>query len=228
MGTQPLFGQSTVNRSPLSDEQITQISFKPPSYDRKPKKTSGAGSRQDNDCSPTDAPSFMPLVPADGEGLTVAAYPTFWVYLPKTSAKQVILSIKEEGIQHHSQTSFSIEGMSGIIGFQTSESSPPLAEGKTYQWTVVLVCGAKVYPNDLAVVAWVRRINLPPSLPTTLLQQAVWYGEQGIWYDLLSAIAQAKSAQSDQPKIASIWSNFLASVGFEAIATQPLTLNPNQ
>jgi hypothetical protein len=99
--------------------------------------------------------------------------------------------------------------------------------GKNYQWAVLLVCGEKLGPNDPAVSSWVRRIDIPANLknqsfPQTVLQKASWYGEQGIWYDMLFAIAQAKDSQPDKPNIKSIWSDLMTSTGFEAIATRPI------
>jgi hypothetical protein len=165
----------------------------------------------------------MPLVPTTNTGLTVAERPTFWVYLPKTSAKQVVLSIREEGTKHHSQTFFPITGASGIISLQPSENSPPLEAGKTYQWAVVLICGERPSPNDPAIASWVRRVAPPqPTNQGTALAQAAWYGERGIWYDALDSLAEARRTQSHNQALTGIWTEFLNSAGLEAISTQPL------
>jgi hypothetical protein len=234
VGAKPLIAQFVVNHSRLSDEQITQVSFKPPANDRNPPKTVGAGSRQENQCTSSQdpsSPSLLPIAPINTYGLTVAAHPTFFVYIPKTSAKSVILSIKDENLRYHSQAIFSITGSEGIVGFKPAQSTPPLEVGKNYQWAVVLLCGEKIGPNDPAVSSWVRRIDIPAniknqSLPQTVLQKASWYGEQGIWYDMLFSIAQAQYSQPDKPKIKTIWSDLMTSTGFEAIATQPVSFQP--
>ncbi|WP_013324737.1 DUF928 domain-containing protein [Gloeothece verrucosa] len=217
---------------------ITQVSFTPPPKEGKPDKTTGAGSRQDGQC-PQDLTQFTTpdtsssklslaaLVPNSNYGLTGAERPTFLVYLPKTSAKQIVLSIKEEGIKHYSQTFLPITQSAGIIKIKPSDDTPPLQVNKNYQWAVVLVCGERPGPNDPMIASWVRRVDLPNSTSQQLaektpLMQAAWYGNQGIWYDSLVALAQARQVQSHQYSMTQIWANFLTSVGLESFSNEKL------
>ncbi|MBH8567013.1 DUF928 domain-containing protein [Nostoc sp. CENA67] len=235
IGTQPTIAQSTANiPTPTNRSKPQQIIFKPPPNDGKPKTTSSAGSRRDWQC-PQDATSTTPanqtpimaLVPADSNyGLTIAEHPTFLVYLPQTSAKQVVLSLMTEDNQLHSQTFIPIQGEPGIISIKSADSSPPLEVGKNYQWVLVLVCGEKPSPNDPVISSWVRRVALPhpQNHQKTALEQVDAYSEAGIWYDAAITLAQIKNTQPNNQAIADIWTNFLKSVGLEAIATQPLRL----
>lgn len=236
--TEPIIAQSTSNSSANIDDLNTQVYFKPPPDDRKPDKTSGAGSRQDEQCpqdlTPVTAadtlsnkPSLMALVPTTNYGLTLAERPTFLVYLPKTSAKQVVLSITEEGTQHHSQTLLPITETPSVISVKPSDNSPPLKVGKNYQWALVLVCGERPGPNDPAIASWVKRVAPLQSQSSkldlkTVLEQAKWYGEQGIWYDAVTALAQARQSQFENNTMTGIWADFLKSAGLGAIATEPL------
>lgn len=228
IGSKPVVAQTPTKSPARSETTISRISFKPPSNDKQPDRTAGAGARggqcpQDAIVSTVSTPPLMALVPETNAGLTLAQRPTFWVYLPKTSAKQVVLSIKEEGTQHHSQTFFSIEGKSGIISLKPSEDSPPLEVGKTYQWAMVLICGERPNPNDPALVSWVRRVA--SSQPTDVeppLVQAAWYGERGIWYDALDFLAEARRTESNNKALTDIWTEFLNSAGLAAIAREPL------
>ncbi len=226
IGSQSTIAQSVSNSSTRLDEVITQVSFKPPADDQKPDRTAGAGSRQDWRCPQdstletiADTP-LTALVPANNYGLTLAERPTFMVYLPKTSAKQVVLSIRENGTQHHSQTTFPITATPGIVSLQ---SATPLAVGKNYQWAMVLVCGQRPGPNDPAVAAFVRRVAPPASMngevkPKTALAQAVWSGEHGIWYDTLASLAEARQREPNKKALEFIWVDFLDSAGLNAIA----------
>lgn len=101
LGAESAIAQSTGNSSASTDDSTTQVLFKPPPDDKKPDSTTGAGSRRDWQCpqdstshTTTDTlsnnPSLMALVPTTNYGLTLAERQTFWVYLPKTSAKQVV------------------------------------------------------------------------------------------------------------------------------------------
>ena len=55
-----------------------------------------------------DRPKLTALAPQRNHGLTVAERPTFWVYLPQTTAKKAILSIKAEGSNPHWQQSIDL------------------------------------------------------------------------------------------------------------------------
>jgi len=230
--TIPTLAQTTNNSSSTSNRTLTRVLFQPPPEDKKPEQTRGAGSRHEgqcmNDATLTNLANFssnqtamIPLVPRSDFGLTLAARPKFWIYLPETSAEQVVLSIREEGINHHSQTFIPITGNSGIISLQLSPNAPPLEVGKAYQWAVVLVCGERPGPNDPAIASWVRRVALSePTNQRSALEQAAWYGEQGIWYDALAALAEARQSQPNHQELTEIWTDFLESGGVESPATQ--------
>lgn len=210
---------------------ITEVLFKP-SDTGPPPDTRGAGSRSDRLC-PQDAPTHLDslgapplaltaLVPDNHEGLTWAERPTIWIYLPETSARQMVLSLRAEGSQPHSQQFLPIAG-SGIVGIPLDESAPPLEVGQSYQWAVVLVCGDRPSPNDPAVTAWVRRVAPSGEPPQDALERAVWYGERGVWYDTLTAVVEVRRLQTT-PAFTDIWINFLTqpSVELGAIANEPV------
>jgi hypothetical protein len=220
--------KATEARNPIS-----QVLFKP-SGGGKPPTTRGAGSRNDRLC-PQDAARnpdhlaarpqpLMALVPPEQFGLTWAEHPTVWVYLPKTSARQMALSVRAER-QPFAQRFLPITGEPGIVGISLPENLPPLEVGKSYQWAVVLVCGDRPSPNDPFVTAWVQRV-LPTQETRSrdLLKQAQIFGQQGIWYDALTTLAAVVRSQSNNSALTEIWTDFLGqpSVGLEAIAKEPL------
>ena len=51
------------------------------------------------------------------------------------------------------------------------------------------------------------------------LEQARLYGERGIWFDTLTALAEFRQSQ---PHGLATWAEFLDSAGLTAIATEPL------
>lgn len=211
----------------------TRVIFRPPLSNKRPDRTTGAGTRDSRRCqksTPATAGNNLPLmalVPLkQSGGLTLAERPTFWVYVPENSAKQVVLNIQEQeetlqgkqiktSLKTHSQTFFTINGASGLMSLTPSETSLPLKIGKTYKWAMVLVC-AKVHPDNPVVTAWVQRVA-PPGSPKqgTTLEQASWYGEQGLWYDALTTLAQTKSMSN--PDLSQVWDDFLNSGGLEPI-----------
>lgn len=230
--TSTAVAQLASNHQDISDRIPIKILFKPPPEDKQPDQTTDAGSRG-NSCLQDVLPNslenslsnqapLISIVPKTHFGLTTSKHPIISLYLPETSARKVILSIKEEGKIHHSQTFFPISGKSGIVSFQLRDESPALEIGKTYQWSVVLICGDKPSPNDPAIASWIRRIALPETVKGTVLEQASWYAEQGIWYDALGSLIQARRSQPKNQELINIWGEFLDSQGLKVISTEPL------
>ena len=228
LGTAPTIAQSSANLSSKTDRILTRVLFKPPQNDKKPGQTRAAGSRNNGKClqdttsanltnSSSTQGNLMPIVPTANLGLTIAERPTFWIYLPENSATQIVLSIREEGTKHHYQIFVPITNETGIISIKPADDSPPLEVGKTYQWAVVLVCGKKPHPNDPAITSWVRRITPSETINhESTLEQAAWYGEQGIWYDALHSLIQARRSQPNNPELMAIWTEFLKSGGINS------------
>lgn len=220
--------QSQTHPTNKAQNPTTQILFKPSGGP--PPTTRGAGSRNDRQCA-QDTPSngkppLTALVPSGQMGLTWTERPTVWVYLPETSARQIVLSLKE-GSRPHSQRFIPIASTPGVVGIPLTENAPPLEVGKSYQWVVVLVCGDRPNPNDPVITAAIQRVT--PAKPFTspsATEQAAWYGQHGVWYDALTALAEARRSQPNNPALAKLWADFLAqsSVGLGTIAAEPLRL----
>ena len=232
--TPPAFAQSTAIPSARFGEKLSEVFFKPPSDDKKPEHTAEAGSRHPIPCiqnsnsttlinSLPSQNALMPLIPRTNLGLTISEKPKLWIYVPETSARQLVFSIREEGRVHHSKTLVPITGASGIISLQPNHDSLPLKIGTNYKLSVVLVCGEKPGPNDPARDVWVRRVEAPaPIIQGSALEKAAWYGKQGIWYDTLYFLIKAKNSQFQNPDLISIWTNFLESEGLKAITTESI------
>ena len=215
----------------------TTILFQPPPESEQPESTESAASRQNGQCfqdlldsqqqdSLKDSSKLIPIVPNGNFALTVSDRPNFWVYLPPTSAKQAILSIKEEGANPHWQQSVSLTGKTGIIGIPLSDDAPALEVGKNYQWAVILVCGNRPNPNDPVVASWIKRVHESQISQrrsvnyATELEKAADYAKRGIWYDALDILAAAKNSSVNNWQ--DIWVKYLQSGGLENIANAPI------
>ncbi len=225
------FPAKTIARGRVSTPRVL---FKPPAGDRRPDRTVGAGSRgqqcpQDLASAPAPGglsrqPPLMALVPPSNVvGWTVAERPTFWVYLPQTSARQVVLSLQKEDASYHSQRIFPVPSTAGIFSLQPPADAPPLKIGEIYQWAVVLVCGERPGPNDPAIAAWVRRVAPSSSIGQgTALDQASWNGQQGLWYDMLTVLGQELRSKPANSDLTGTWADVLKSEGLEIISLEPL------
>ncbi|MGK7950469.1 MAG: DUF928 domain-containing protein [Xenococcaceae cyanobacterium] len=219
-------------------EVNTVVLFQPPPQEEQPESTEGAASRQNQLCPQDRAISqqqkssdnrlnLTAVVPDSNYGLTVANRPSFWVYLPKTSAQKAILSIKEEGIKSHWQQPVNLTGEGGITRIKLSKNAPALEIGKNYQWAVILVCGNRPNPNDPVVAAWIKRIDRSTitryiSPLSTELEKAAIYARKGIWYNALDILSQAQKPSLNNWQ--DIWVQYLQSGGLEELADEPIII----
>ena len=221
-----MFG-SLLADTALAEVQTT-VQFQPPPGEEQPKDTEGAASRQSSKCisslpaSPSnDSLNLMAVVPQRNYGLTTSQRPNLWIYLPQTTAKQAILSIKEEGNTPHWQQSVNLTGEAGVTGIKISDDAPILEVGKNYQWAIILVCGDRPNPNDPVVTSWIERVAAKTSQSSAPpLEKASSYAQQGIWYDALDILMAEKSSLDNWH---SLWNGYLKSAGLDTIANQPVT-----
>lgn len=224
-------------RSQVVTSGITPVvNFEPPDDQTTADDSRGGASRPTAvKCSQDQAanPSMMPLLPASNQGLTVAEHPTFFVYIPQTSALQAHFTLKDENNRGVYQTLFPITKTGGIVSISLPQKQPSLEVGKTYRWSVALICQSP--QTDIPVVSGqVRRVNLDSAraIPSStnsnqlenkqLLEQAALYGKAGIWYDTVTLLAKLRKAQPNDNALTANWVKLFDSVGLNAIANQPL------
>lgn len=214
--------------------QVAQVTFEPPG-DGRPDNTAGGASRDGGTCF-QDAEGAQsqqqvsvgvtPLMPVTSQGLTVAERPTFFVYVPRTSAKQAFFSLRDKNEEYYYQTTLPLANTPGIVSVQLPADAPALQIGKTYQWSFVTICGKNLAVDDPRVEGQIQRIEPNPALLRQIekvspLERAALFGSNGIWYDTLSNLAELKRSQPGNSTLTANWENLLKSVGLGAIATKP-------
>ena len=223
-------------------ELDTTVLFQPPPESEQPENTDSAASRDGKpyfqDCIATQDQEFSAInqtmtliVPNENYGLTLKERPTFWVYLPQTSAQQIILSVKEEGVTPHWEQSIEVNEVKkegGIIDIKLADDAPILEAGKNYQWAVILVCENRPNPNDPVVTSWIKRIDKSQiekgdlSTTATELEKAANYARQGIWYDALDILIALRESSINNWQ--DIWLKYLQSGGLDKIANKPIII----
>lgn len=213
------------NRSvTLSKQLVFQEDFNPPGKGT-PKDTSSGGSRDGLRCSQKEQP-IQPLMPKRNYGLTLEERPAIFVYIPETSARKIVLAFRAEA-GDYKRAFLPITTRAGIVSFTLPNREPPLTVGKNYQWSLVVVCGETVQPDDPVVRGWVQRVARSHQIESelkqkTAIEQAIWYGANGYWYDLLKVMTRARRSHPHDAKLTVVWHDLLKSVGLGAIASEPL------
>lgn len=227
----PVQAQTPINANSI----VPIVSFEPPDDQQTLDDSRGGASRPTAvKCSQDQAtsPSMTPLTPGSKLGLTVAAHPTFFVYIPATSAQQAHFTLKDDNNRGVYQTLLPISNEGGVVGITLPEDKPALELGKTYSWSVALICQPTQTDTPM-VRGQVRRVEVKAGqIPSNFLnsmnsqksalEQAALYGKAGIWYDSINLLAQLRKTQPNDQTLATNWVKLLDSVGLEAIANQPL------
>jgi hypothetical protein len=204
------------------------VTFDPPGSG-KPDDTAGGASRGGG--CPQDVRALggcvIPLMPTNGEGVTITERPTFFIYLSENSAKEVFFSLVDENNKNHYQTRIPLSGKSGIVQFTLPENAPALEVGKNYRWAFIVVGEQGLRPDSPGVQGKIRRIQPDSGLQTQLqnltpIERAALYNKNGIWYETVVSLAQARKLNPTDASLVGEWEKLLKSVGLDAIASQPL------
>ncbi|NET89287.1 DUF928 domain-containing protein [Oscillatoria salina] len=196
-----------------------EIIFAPPG-ESAPQTNAGGATRNER------LPALTALLPSTNYGQTIAARPTFFVYLPPTTSREIFFSLQDERRNHHYQTIIKVSGEGGIVSVTLPEDAPELEIGKNYAWFFAPIQpGETIQPSNYGVSGWIERVEVPTNLANSSanpLEKATSYAELGIWYDTLAVLAAAQKAQPENSLFASEWRDLLQQVGLEEISTQPL------
>lgn len=200
-----------------------------------PGRRVGGGTR--GEC-PIEAKRLTALVPENNLGLTVADYPTFFFYVPKspmpTTVEFVLLDDSDRQVY---ETSFMTLGTEGVINLSLPPNAglPPLTIGKNYHWYFSVVCNPVNRAEDIFVEGWVQRVELDPILAIKLdkasMQERVnLYAAAGLWHEAITTLTNLRRDRPNDPTIIANWIQLLQSVELDTIAQEPLfnyqTANP--
>lgn len=202
--------------------------------DGQPSPTSGtsAGSRGDCDFDAT------PLLPAGQQaGLTTQTTPTLWVQIP---ADAEIASLRLDvrtstGDRHTARLRNLDPSPAGVVHIALPEAvALPVTEFDSTdpsdwtQWTVSMYCGTD---GDLPALVQgsIQRVAIEGLSDADLAGQSPQaisnrYAQNGVWYDALTALGEARLAAPEDLELLEAWRTLLnySTVGLEAIADEPL------
>lgn len=202
-----------------------RITFKAPEGLQAPGRRIAGGSRapQEKNCSSGQNP-LTAVVPNSNIGLTTQANPTFFFYVPQTSATlELVLHDQDKEYKQMYKSS----GKGGIVSIPFNKAS--LEVDKVYRWSFSIVCNPKERSKDKFVEGAIKRIKTVPQLASKLAtaspqQRANLYAEAGIWQDSLASLAQSLSSNPSNGELKAEWEALLTSnsVGLDNLVSEPL------
>jgi Domain of Unknown Function (DUF928) len=190
----------------LENSQLTW-EFVPPN-DGAPDDRQDGSSR--SNCPESDKP-FQVLAPATNLGLTIAEFPTFWLYVPysNSSAHAVEFILRDEATKSEVyRTKFLITQGQGIVGFQLPADATPLNLGQKYRWRFNLFCNGEASDivSDNGVIL---RTSLETELPEAIADKMEVYSQNGIWYDFLTELVKLRCVYPEDEEIFAEWTALL-------------------
>lgn len=233
----PAWAGETAREETLED--ILDIRFQSPPDEGDPGPSPGGATRSPG-CFPESGFPALPmtaLLPETRKGLTVAARPTFFAYIPPTLAPMGDFILAEKGENEADgeneaveiyQTTFPISQSPGIVRFTIPDEAPPLEIGKKYEWSLGIICDGANPGIVWFVAGAIERTNDIGDRPNSTLDEPSLsevrrYAENGIWHETLANLAELRLSQPNDIIIERIWLSLLTSVGLDAaIAKEPL------
>lgn len=196
-------------------------------------ETTGGATRNNGACLSSAIASketVTALIPHSRLGLTVSERPTFFVYVPKTTAKEATFSLQDAERNLIYRTKVALRETGGVIRITVPETVKALQLDNDYRWVVEIHCLADLDPDNPFAEGWVRRTSIDANLAGKLetaktpLERAIAYSQEGIWYEALVNMADAVRSQPQDSTLIQSWEELLTSVGLQAIAKSRLTL----
>lgn len=209
--------------------------YQPPAGIGTPKRIEGGGTRSGNCPSPSKA--LTALIPSNGFGVTVAAHPTFFVYMPAlsppTSSVPVEFVLEDADGNNLYEATFKTTGTPGILmlSLPSDAGLSPLEIGQDYHWAFSIICRQDDRSRDITTEGWVRRVELDSTLKTQLAQatpekQVELYAEAEIWQDALATLVQLRRDHPNDEAIAADWAKLLGAADLNHITQESLVPTP--
>lgn len=192
----------------------------------RPGGRTGTGSR--GNCPSVNLP-LTALIPTNNQGLTVAEYPQFWIFVPYKSNNIVSgeFVLQDETNNDVYRTNFTLPATPGIVTIGLGKTTP-LQINKNYQWYFKLYCSQQKLSNPLFVKGWIQRIAINRDLERQLKaavtpqQRFIIYYQNNIWYEAVTELAKYQLLKSHNNSLLSDWDNLLKRVGLEYLISQPI------
>jgi Domain of Unknown Function (DUF928) len=209
--------------------------FKPAKGREVPQRSSGGASRvgryalnnTENPIASQGPAALVAMLPQSYNGTTIAAHPTIMVYVPESTAKTAVFSLKDDAGNMVYQQQLDVSGKAGLVAIALPSNAPALNLNQNYQWYMALQVDGALNPTTPYVDGWIQRVAASPELTTAMqqpdgLKQAEVLGANGVWYDCVAKLASLRASQPDRPELDKHWAELLESVGLQDVSQVPL------
>ncbi len=165
---------------------------------------------------------------------TISSHPTFFVYLPETSAQKaefIVEDAKTQNDLHHETLTLTRTG--GIVQVKMpAEKVAALELNHQYKWSFTLLCDPEDPSANLFVEGVIQRVEASTDFTKQIQvaksaegDQALLYASNGYWFESLQSLAEMRQKSPQDKALLQDWSDLLSSVKLDAIAQEPILIN---
>lgn len=229
VGIQSVTAQLNENIVPnalMPDTYSARISFIPPADQGTPEQTSSGASRVGDEGERALCSSVVPLVPDTGVGFTSEEQLSLFVYAPEGAATEAKLSVESVDGSEEFDAFVQLPAPGNVGKVALPDTLPALKTGERYFWSLVLMCNGDLRPDSPVVTGVVNKVasvlEAESTVALSMTEKAAVYGEAGLWYDLVTTMAELRMENPGNVQITEDWMSILTSVGLEVVADKPL------
>lgn len=220
----------------------SRIRFVPPVV-KNPRQSQGSGTRGCKN-KPLEQNLVTLLIPSkDDIGQTLSSHPTFLWHLSQLVSVPMQFALVEDKSGGQTIWEKQIDSPEpGMIQMEIPKDRPKLISGKTYRWTVTLVCNSKQPSANRYFISYIQRVSATPTLeqqlatthsnrdssPKTMRsentlvdrERASIYARSGLWYDAIGTLSKAAKANPKDSLLQEDLFALLDQVGLGEVANQ--------
>ncbi len=168
--------------------------------------------------------AIVKVLPKSNIGLTTQQRPSIMVYVPESSAQTAFFSMQDEDFNHYYQTTLQLPQKAGVMEIKIPDEAPALATGKNYQYSLAMICGVELEPDDPLISGWIQRVQPKGNLVNqkASVELASRLASNGIWLDAVSTLAELRKSEPNNQSFINSWQQLLNSAGLSEIAQEPI------
>jgi hypothetical protein len=172
----------------LSAHAEQAIMFKPPQLGAPSTPTVGGGTRGISGLKKPVA--TIQLLASKKTGLSSSATPTLYWYMPKVSANNVKLTVRQDENTALLEKNIGAVKTAGLQTIHLADYGMSLTAGQDYTWSITVEGDPEQGAADLFASAVIRYV-----VPVTPLKDVAQMAAEGYWYDTVAQLVDTKSPQ---------------------------------
>jgi hypothetical protein len=238
----PMGNLATASEITIADSPTPRVNDRPggrepggnraplPEIDNAPGGREPGATRSANGCLEEDKALAIVQPVGDRNRITTSAiYPTFFFYLPETSAPKAEFVLTDDRYQEIYKTTFDVfdAGSTIRVTIPASLLSPTLEVGSEYTWSFSLLCNPNEPSGNIFIQGTIERMMSSGGsgremMAASASDRLARFLEEENWTDALIALADLRRENPNDRSLRDRWTSLLQELGLEDYASEPL------